>query len=446
MAVDTTTILEEVAAITSAPHKAMMSKVMAMIKAGETWVSPIRLDNLTRRRDYVRGYGDAIYLDVLLPQGDLAYVVEPNKDDLFVDVFVEKKYAMNQGETDEDITVKRYRAILLTRQDTGITSPSPHASSRADMNQSIAEAQFQLIEENAHQLSMVSVGRTYRKLNPMSALKAIFTDASAKIEVEENDRVVGVDVTPGFNTTPREVIPIPHGTLLTQVPDFLQNQEGGLYSTGVGCYLQHNCWYVYPLYALNRWEDERRTLTIVRVPPNRLTASEVTYRVTDDQVLLVANHGIRAMDRGKDAELAHGNSVRVTNADTLLTFGETKENRTSFKRKENLYEFRAEGVKEGAELHNARWADTRATTNPFPLYSRLAEQNTQLLEIDWLQGNIDLLYPGMPVQFLVANDDELLIHQGTLLGANDRYTPMNAGPVSEVYNNESKLLIAVNRV
>lgn len=443
MAVDSTNILLEVAKIIESAPQGTHKRFEIMIKAGDVWLTPIKIDAITRHRDYVKGYSDSLFLDIIMPCGDMAYLLEPHKENLIVDVFTYPVGDIAGGDVEDDVIVNRYRGILLTKKDPGLDDPRPHASSREDLNQEIMDVQLQLIKENAHQLRMVTVSRIYRKVTTMDVLTALLTEASQLIDVRDEERIQGVDVAPGYNQRQREVIVV-KPTKLTRLVDLLQLEEGGLYGTGVGCYLQGTKWYVYPLFDLTRYINEDKTLSIVRVPPNRLAASERTWRVTDDQVIVIANAGVRVKDDGFGNQLMDGNAVRVTNADQLLTFGNVEQNKVRMTRSDNLFEFQGQPLKHEG-LTNTQWAEEGATTNPFTHYSRMAFQKGQVVEVDWLHAETDLLYPGMPLRFYVASNDELDEYQGILLGANNRYTSGRSGAIQDYFVNEAKLLIFITR-
>mgnify|MGYP001368206312 CR=1 FL=1 len=445
MAVDITNIMLEVQQVATQGPIRNSFRFDVFIKVEDRWIKPLRTDVITHQRDYVKGYSPLIYLDVFLGRGDYAYLIEPNKDKLIVDVIRHPVADIGGGDVDEVVTVKRYRALLLTKDDPGLGDARPHASNIDDLNQEIMDVQFQLIEENIYQLMMVTVGRTYRKNIPMDVLRALLTDASTNIDVTDEEAITGVDVVDGYNPKVRDAIIVPHGTPLVDVVTHLQENEGGLYSTGVGCFLQHNKWYVYPLFDLNRIERETRTLTVIRVPPNRFAASERTWRISANQIVVIANNEVKTRDLGIIDQMSSGNAVRVTNADNLLSFTETQNNRSSFNRRENMLEFQTHEL-QGDGLTNARWGSERATGNPFKVFSRLASQGGQFVEVTWLHANTDYLYPGMPVRFYVASNDQLQEYHGTLLGANDRYVPGKPGPIQDYYVNEARLLLFVNRI
>lgn len=413
------------------------------IRVGDEWIKPIRTDVISKQRDYLSGYADAIFLDVFMGCGDYAYVLEPNRDNFFVDVIRYPVADMGKGDVDEEIDVKRYRGMLLTKDDPGLSDARPHASNRDDLNQEVMDVQIQLIEENVHQLRMVTVGRTYRKTVPMDAIRSLMTDASQLIDVSDEEAVTGVDIVDGYNETVREALIVPPMKLINLV-SHIQNKEGGLYSTGAGCYLQRNKWYIFPLFDLNRIEREERTLTVLRVPPNRYTGSEKTWRLTEKQIIVIANNEIKVRDLGFNEQMSSGNAVRSTNAHNLLSFGDTADNRININRKQNLHEFKSHDL-QGDGLTNTQWSNEGATGNPFKLYSKLASQGGQFVEVSWMHANTEYLYPGMPVRLYVASNDQLEEYHGTLLGANDRYVPGRPGPVPDYYVNEARLLLFVNR-
>lgn len=445
MAVDTTNLLAEVQAVIEDGEKQSHHHLIVTIKIGEEWVAPTRVDAYYVNREYELSFGDVRVLEVLMPLGDYAYDIVPNKDSLWVDVFTEVKGEGGQERVDLPLTQRRFRAILMESDNPGFGGSSPQASSKEDLNLSgMHSVQLQLIEESLHQVRLMSVGRIYRNAIPMDALKAVLTETTQLLNVNQQQHIFGVDVVGNYNTTVREHVMIDHGTPLSQLTKHLQMNEGGLYGAGAGCYLQNGQWYVYPLYDPTRVRKDPGTLTVIRVPPNRYAGAERTYRITDNEVVIIANGGVTIQDDGLSSQLNEGNAVRVGNARTLLTPTTTEGNTSRTDRAQNVYEMQGNPMDAG--LTHAKWAPGGPTSNPFKHYTEMARRNGRYVFIEWTLGDIDLLYPGMPVKYLSAIEGDLAEYDGVLLGVNEQRLPNKPGMVADIFPSTILLKVFLTRM
>lgn len=427
MAVDTTELMREVDAIAAYGEGSGNYQLQVQIKVGDSWLTPARIELYALERDYEEGYGDHTVLEVTMGQGEYAYKLVPHRDQLWVDVtLIPLVTGMAEDRTDVPRQRTRYRAVLIEQDNPALVGRSPQASSAADLDLTgLKTVQLQLIDDGLYQARMMSVGNNYRQTTPMNVLRAVLTETSQLLDVNQQQQIFGVDVAEGYNQTVRQQIVVPHGISLTELPTFLQLKEGGLYSTGVGCYLQRGFWYVYPLYDLTRWQRTPKVLTILNVPANRVLGAERSFRKSSQQVVIVAAGNMQSVDPGQHRKLNAGSGVRFTDANRLLNFDTTKNNITEVHRHRNITEVAAGELRDG--LHYIRWAEERATSNPFKYYSQLAQQAGQYVTVEWMFGDADLLYPGMPVKFITNADGKLLTLAGVLLGVHEQRVAREAG-------------------
>lgn len=445
MAVDSTLLMREVSSILESGQGVSHYHVECVIKAGDEWITPTRLDLYSLERDYEHGYGDVLVLEMIMGLGTYAYKLFPKRDQLWVDITSTPLYENSDAQrSDIPRRQRRYRAILMDQENPGLVGRMPQASSEDDLNLTAPKkVEMQLVDEGLYQSRMITVGRLYRKATPMHALKSLFTETTALVDGRNQQQIKGVEIVDGFNQTQRDHVIIPHGTPLFHVPDLLQTDQGGLYAAGIGCYLQNQQWWVFPPYNTQRFTKARRTLTVLNIPPNRYYGAERTYRATDRQVIIVAAGDMSTNDDGRYQQLNDGNAVRFTDARRLLVYGDTDNNKTQLRRQDNVFEF--EGPQMDGGLSNARWSKERASANPFPHYTRMAKRNGRYMTVEWLHGDASLLEPGMPVKFLTAAENALQTFYGVLLGVHEQRIPSEQGVNTRRYPASVRLKVFITR-
>lgn len=430
MAVDATLLMREVESIASRGEGLSHYRLTCRIRIGDQWITPLRLTHFALERDYENNAGDGASLEVMVGAGEFAYKIAPNRDQLWIDLTAVPLFE-NSGtqRSDANSHTRRYRAILVDQDDFAATSRDPNSGSEDDLNLSSSKTvHFQLMDEGFYQSRMVTVGRPYRDLPPAIALRSLLTETTALVSGSDQQQIFGVDLADGYNTKNRQHILIPHGTPLLKVPQIIQNEEGGIYATGLGCYLQDGLWYMFPLYNVERYKHTPKTLTILNIPPNRYHGAERTYRKTNNQVVVVATGSMTSFDKGLYGQLNEGNAMRFMDADQLMNPVEHGNNKAIARREGNMYE--VEGAKLKSGFSNARWAPERSTSNPFKYYSKLAHRKGKYMTVQWQHGDSSLLYPGMPVKFLTNSNNELTTSHGVLLGVHEQRMPQEPGVVS----------------
>jgi hypothetical protein len=439
MAVDATLLFREVEAIAAAGENNSNYMITCRVQAGGQWRAPFRLDLYSLERDYENGFGDLTVVEFMIGLGVYTYQFVPNRGNLLVELqFIPIPDNTKRREAQETITL-RFRGILMEQANQGLVGKHSQATTEEALDRvGPIQVQMQLVDEAVYRARMTTLARIYRNVTPMDVLRAVLTDAQTLGGGNDNQRILGVNTVAGFNTDVRNQISIPHDTTLIRVPTLLQEKEGGVYATGLGCYLQNQYWYAFPLYDTTRFLKTPRSLTVLNIPKNRAHGSERTYRTTTNQVLVLATGDASALDRTVFDYLNEGNGIRFADARKLMTsFAVTDRNRMLVDRATNLFEVAGDVLKDG--FNNLRWASERATSNPFKHYSDLARKKGTYVTVEWMHGDADLLYPGMPVKFLTVSNDELKTFTGSLLGVHEQRIPAEAGVAISRYPSSIRL-------
>lgn len=449
MSVDSTLLMREVDRVTQEGNSYSNYRNEIKILANKKWITPVRLDYLSLDRDFSSGQlGDIRRVEFLMNYGDFAIDILPFRDNLQVDLsYIPLIENTSSREVDNRTDVKRYRAILdlSGNENPELSNKNSQVKSREAMNQiGMIKVQLQLVDELVYKLMMVTCGTTYRKSTTINALLAIYTQYATLIGGTDQERLTAINVVDGASTDVRQQITIPDGMLLKDVPDFLQNKEGGVYATGLGRYVMNQTLYVYPLFDTTRYGKNAKVLNLINVPNDRYQGAEKTFKDTSRHITVLATGNATSLDQGLSDRIQNGNGLRFADARKMFTdFTIEKDNKVLVDRATNLFEVTMEALETG--VNNIRWAKDRLTSNPFKQYTELARKQGLPITVEWTHGDPDLLYPGMPVKFQTISDNRVKTYHGVLLGVSDRRTATDAGSVVNRHASKVTLGVFVNR-
>ena len=415
MPLDLNPLHEEVAAIMVDGPKPVHFKMECIIHTPEKEIRPLKVISLDIDRDYSKNYCDYRLLELLIPLGTYNHDIIPFKQELLIEV---NKYPLPEGleEIDEDseIISRTFRGIMVDEHDDveGVTLPVSENKDASD-NMNPLRIEIQLLDLAIEQLRLIETGGIYRDEIPGEVLRYILTHVSERLDLPEEEEIIGVDVVEYDNQDPYHHIILPHGTKIQNVASIIQDDFGGIYNSGVGCYLQDNLWYIWPECNLTRFDKEKRTLTLINIPSNRYRGSERTYRMDDYQLIVVSTGETTHKDLSHRQQLDEGNAIRYTHGDPMLKdegpfskhFGESgKDNKFHIKRNENNSEYIAI---DRPNYDVGFVSPARISNNSFSETSMLARRQGSFLSAVWEYSNPDLIYPGMPLRLMYLKENEV---------------------------------------
>jgi len=443
MAVDATMMFREVDLVAKAGQGAALYRIDCQILADGKWYTPYKLDLWMQERNYQTDWGEGCMVSIMIGLGTYTYQLAKNRDNLIVDLkFVPVMENSGSQRSDLKARIYRYRAIIMNQMDPTLSNKQSQASNEEALNRLPQQVQLQLMSETNYRLSMVSTGRIFRQVAPLDAVYALLTEAMQKVGGNNDEKLKGINVAPGYNTQKRNILTVPQGTLLKRVTHYVHEEEGGLYPTGVNCFIQDQYFWIYPLYNVENTNKQLKTLKVYNVPSNRLDGAERTYRLTDNQVIVLATGDATSLNQSLNDKLNAGNGVRFADARKLLDgFAVTKDNRLLMDRATNMFE--TVGTKLATAFNNVSWAGA-PTGNPYVHYSELASKQGQQVTMTWRYGDSDLLFPGMPVEFSTVIDDKMHTYRGVLHRVNEQRLPAQDGAVADRHPSSINLTLFIN--
>lgn len=445
MEIENTPLAQEARSIIASGQTQTNFGWRAIIHYGEQKTyAPLMVIAVAIRRDYVGAFTDEMTCTLLIPLGKYARQIYPNRGALQVSLFkLPITEAIANVNEDGGVESERYSATLIDQgpavtQAQGTETNDEDALDMTDL----LEVNFQLFNKSLEQLRMVTVGGIFRRTTVSSLLLAMLTKESQSIDVDDVRVIEGVDLVPASNDEVKEQLVVTHGTKLVDVADYLQKRIG-IYSSGLGSYIQNKHWFIFPLYDTTQFEDRQNTLTIIVLPTRKFNAIERTYRQVGNSLTVLMTGETGFKDDSGTQYLNEGNGARFADASRLLENGATTAgNKTVMARGKNNSEFIADTRTDG--LNNVPVPEQRITANPFAIYSKLNARNGGTFKGVWQNSEFSLIVPGMVTRVLYSDEGEVVELFGVVHFV-DHLSHKEGDFGSKKFSNQSVVTVFVNK-
>jgi hypothetical protein len=391
-------------------------------------VSPMKVLSVDTKRNYLDSYSDEVIIEMAIPAGLYSKQIYPYKNNIDISLTLtpinETGDATNTSLAPQSET---YTATLVdtgspVMEQNGFNAPTQYNLDLTNMT----TVKFQLVNKALDQMRMMDVGQIFRSCTVDDAIKTVLTQASQTTTVNGQRTVQGVTMQQSSNQTAREHIVIPHGVTLVDVPQYIQKYCGGVYNAGMGYYLQGNQWHVYPALDTTKFNTSQNTLTVINVPQNKLTNVERTYRQSGGQLVVLATGEVKFRDPSNQHQLNLGNGIRFSDASKMMEgFATLGDNKALASRGALNNEF--VGLQRPNGNNNAHRSSNPITANPLEEYSKLARAMGSVIQMAWQHSNPDLITPGLPVQILYLDEDQIQTLYGIVVGAHHYTHQMGQG-------------------
>lgn len=443
----TTPLSNEIAAISNAPQYPVQHTWDCIIHTGKEDIKAQYVDGYNCIRNYTTDFCEEISVDVMLGQGDLLHAIFPNRQVLEV-TLTKTPLAVGSDFVKSTLpqTVTRYKAQLYDGSNSAVEGNIPGAEDRQKLNQMfIKPVKIQLINPVVDYLRKTTVGGVLGEGTGADCIRAMLGKYTREFIAKKGGSLTGVDVAPGSNTTIRENIIIPEHTPVINIPAIVDMENGGIYPAGFWYHLQNNMWYVYPTMDTKLYDKSDRTLNVINVPSGRFPDSEKTFRITGTQVIVLATGDTQHVDLSERDQLQKGNAVRYIDPVNLFHNYFTSEgNKAIANRDKVMTEIVSEPRKDGSNLTTL--SDNPITSRHYKEFSKLAYRSGVLIQAVWENGDIDRLYPGMPVKYSYLSTSNVLKEsKGILAGVQCRDKATSNNTVERKFKSVIALTLFVNR-
>lgn len=438
-------ILEEVAKIQAtggSPYYA----IKVVVHAGGKDVIPLQCTRMDVGRDYRTALMDDTSINLAFGMGTVINDLSPFQDDLKITITVMHLTATGGDITTQIPDVRTYRAYFsddIPRATEAGNNPAMHDNEDANRSKMMFVT-FTIEETACEQLRKQTVGTVASGVAPHMVVQAILSNACRALKLGDDEVISGLDVVQPNNTMPRAHVVIRDNTPILEVPDLVQNEQGGIYSSCLGFYLQGRFVYLWPLYDVTRQDSARRLLQITLSPNKQSTMLDLTWRQAGRMTSIYSTGVTKIVDNTTGALNTKGNAVRYTDASKLLTgMGVVKDNKFTASRGENNSEYATTVVGNGQNY--AKTSDTAITSNPYLEASKMARNSGAIAVLPWKRSNPELLTPGMPTEILYDFNGDIRTISGVLIGAWSSYEMEGTGLQSNRYTSSTSIMIFIDR-
>jgi hypothetical protein len=404
----------------STPHTTSWRVIAEVIKPDGSTFPFQDLRDITTIADYAGSVGPQIILTAKMGVVFYKTHILAERDDLKIRVTYKPQSEM--GSTDPTLTpiIQTYDAVLIDTIDVDMLGLMDDDRLLEQEVSNLISIRFSLILPILNEMRLVEIGGIFNNTNVEDL---IVNQLSYKLGPDEVESVLraplykgvrGVGIFPPSNERTYEHIVVPVGTRLTKLVTYLQGKYG-IYGAGVGCYFEQGYWYVFPLYATNRFLETKIRMTVVVLNPRDVPSNDHTFMVEKDHYTVFVSGSVDIKDDTEKTMMNVGSGLRFQRSSDLETglYSVSKNKAVGLRDKVNR-NVATEQRRKG--LQHMRYTEDRFTDNPFVEFSRLSEGLGQLVTVDWEMSNPNILYPGMPVKMLYRKNKQTQFVYGTVVG------------------------------
>lgn len=406
----------------------------AIVVTPEKQIELITPSAFARLSMFAVNHSDDYRLTALIQPGVYLEDILAFKEDLYIEVI--EREGLKQR-------LRKFRAIPLGDGNPGAAGGHTTLSNLKNNDSlNLVTVTFQLLDLGFSLLRNELVSGINLMSNLHDVLHYYLTIYGKELELEDGDRFRGVDiVTPLDNEKLFKQIVIPPSTKLVKLPSFLQNNEQfGIYTTGLGSYYRAGMWYIYPLFRLGTYNTANRVLDIYRLPNNVAPTLKRTYMQDNERVLTIFSTGNSKVINNRDIEKQNvGVGKRIMSSD-LIT-GDVgyyyNKGEAVTTREDSLSEFKTSDRKSTEEYITLEATPTNNLCKNLTINSF---NEGYILEIQWDNSNSALITPGSPLRyFYVEQDSKIVYVEGTLLSIRSEYVKDNVNPSNLTFREKSVL-------
>lgn len=380
-------------------------------------------------------YADDIFVTVLMDETLVKKYLYPSRRDITAVLTKDPVYRSGDQVNNVKVTKTKYLATLLDASNADI---SGNADVVTELN--LKQLRLQLHNPNDFELGRTQLGGSYEG-TPGDIVRSVLTKVVKGVNVPADVKLDGITMVPPDETDYIKNVLVDHGTMVYDFPAYIHKYGGGLYNHSLGSYIRNKQWFIYPLFDTTRYRKEKATVDIVIPNTAKAGVMDITYASKDGKLYVVAGGASTHTDFTELAMLNNGNGVRVGKADGLFNKLKIEGNRVYADAEETTAQIKLVERPNGYDY--APYSANAITDNTAYELSKVAKQLGQVVEVKWMNSNVDLIRPGMPCRLLNQSNVKYPELHGTVLAVSALTQISTQRLTDNVYQQTATLVLFV---
>lgn len=370
----------------------------------------VTLVGITVFRDYVNKITDYIEIQLSVMLGTYVYDIYDHLDNIELTLYSTRQF---KPDGEEIMVDERYKAVYLLERNRN--TPTITTASREMLNQELPTLlTLQLIDRSSEALRIKTLQGSFdREVNPgnkdmsvKSFLKSMLSTQLDMVTIESNPAIDKLDIEEPDNEGELKSITIPTGTRLVELPELIQNSSSGVYTGGIGNYIQRystdcSTWdkvfFVYSLYDSNKYHDSRYKIIFYSPPTSTFSMVDKTYSYQNEVLRVIVNTTTTLDDTKESLLMSTGVGFRSANANSMMKKPvELGEGGPRFSKTRSSTEVIHKQRKDG--INYAPYKGV--TANHFKETSEVMAKVGTYVTLSASSVDIDFFYPGAPCKIV----------------------------------------------
>jgi len=448
--IESTALWKDIQDIITSNSNPVKFDYKAMLHTSREDIPIFKLISIDVIRDYYNNISDQINIELMMPMGDYMHRLYPNRNNLEMTIKkIQLKESDNTKEKNSNIRTDRFKVIFLPNDNKVYSSSELSSRDHDTLNAAdVINVKLQLVNRSLEAIRIKTVQGIYRQVTQKQIIHSILVGESNKIIIDGKPSIDGIDIIEPDNKDIKKHIILPSGLRIVSMPTYLQEKMGGVYSTGIGTYLQKfnnkNIWYIYPLYNTSRFNDSLNKAIIYSLPQNRYNGLDRTYKSSNNTLKIVVTSENKYIDSADLDYMNRGSGYRLSDARSFMKKPIEISEDGPVGRRTNL-NHEVVALDRDDNLNYAPISSNRISSNPFQEYSLISARQMARIDLIWENADIDLIYPGMPCKFIFLHKDLPVELNGIIAFAHSYTTVQGNTVTNNVYKNKCIIVIMVEK-
>ncbi len=387
------------------------------------------------------GYGLVTFI---MGQGDYTYRLYPFRDNL--EFTIRRKKLLEGGVEDpSSIYYERFKAIFVHDENPNVSMSNEGNREIEELNSmGIVEVKLELRTRFEEVYGVVTADGSYSGETAKTLIEAVIPYQLNLVKVDGRPIVESIHVEEPENKEPYRQLTLPGGTFVKDIPGYLQEKGKGVYTRGIAnfidLYKQRRTWFVFAPCDVDAFKKDVEKMVIFFAPQDRFYGVENTFRVEGKIVYVVTTSTPPIQDTAGNRQINSGAGYRFTSQEGITS---KPANIEDGKIKLDPRKLNTEMVNKGRRDGLNFAPVVRNGSNQYLMMSRVLMATLATLNVKWEYGDIDLIYPGMPVQCVFMNKGVYTTKNGRIAARLGTTKVVGNSMTSEVFKLDIELKIAL---